>query len=134
MPAKGLTHTPFESLWSSTARSWRCLVPATGWLAEVQCLPTACKPLAHPVALAGVVSRFENAKGKVIRTFGLVTSWRENNEPFGHYGAIVINPRDAGTWVGKDADPTRGTSRTEAATGGGARNSGKAAIELARCW
>ncbi|TDR38582.1 SOS response associated peptidase (SRAP) [Tahibacter aquaticus] len=108
LPAKRLTHAPFESLWASTARSWRCLVTATGWLAEVQGLPTACKPPAHPVALAGVFSRFENAEGKVIRTFGLVTSWRENTERFGHYGPIVINPRDAGTWVGKDPDRARG--------------------------
>lgn len=107
LPAKGLYQAPVEPLWSSTARSWRCLVPATGWLAEVQGQKTACKPGAHPVALAGVFSRFENAHGEVVRTFGLVTAWREDNERFGHHGPIVIEPRDVGTWLGKDADRAR---------------------------
>lgn len=107
LPVKGLTQAPVEPLWSSTARSWRCLVPATGWLAEVQGRPTACKPPSHPVALAGVFSRFENAQGEVVRTFGLVTAWREDNERFGHHGPIVIEPRDTGVWLGKDADRAR---------------------------
>lgn len=40
--------------------------------------------------LAGVFSRFENAKGKIVRTFSLVTAWRENDERFGHHGPIAL--------------------------------------------
>lgn len=104
---EGAHQAPVEPLWSSTARSWRCLVSATGWLAAVQGRPTACKPPAHPVALAGVFSRFENARGEVVRTFGLVTAWREDNERFGHHGPLVIEPRDVAVWLGKDAGRAR---------------------------
>jgi putative SOS response-associated peptidase YedK len=58
--------------------------------------------------LAGIFSRFENVHGEVIRTFGLVTAWREDDERFGHHGPVVIDPRDAATWLGKDAARARG--------------------------
>jgi len=96
-----------ESLWSSTARSWRCIVPATGWLAEVHGQPTACKPPGHRVALAGVFSRFENAEGHVIRTFGWLTAWRENEERFGNHGPIAFDGRDAERWLQADAERAR---------------------------
>lgn len=70
-------------------------------------MATACKPAAHPIALAGVFSRFENAEGQVVRTFGLVIAWREDSERFGHHGPLVIEPRDVGAWLGKDPDRAR---------------------------
>lgn len=48
--AKGPSQAPVEALWSSTARSWRCIVPATGWIADVQGQATACKPPGQRVA------------------------------------------------------------------------------------
>lgn len=107
LPSKRLTQAPTDALWSSTARSWRCLVAASGWLAEVQGQPTACKPPAPRVALAGLFSRFENAQGQVVRTFGLVTAWRENEDRFGHHGPLVIADRDAPIWLGGDAERAR---------------------------
>ncbi|MBL8297899.1 MAG: hypothetical protein JNN30_06055 [Rhodanobacteraceae bacterium] len=107
LPSKRLTQVPTDALWSSTARSWRCLVAASGWLAEVQGQPTACKPPAPRVAVAGLFSRFENAQGQVVRTFGLVTAWWENDERFGHHGPLVIADRDAPIWLGGDAERAR---------------------------
>lgn len=107
VPTKVLRQAPVEALWSSTARSWRCIVPVTGWIADVQGQATACKPPGQRVALAGVFSRFENAEGKVVRTFGLVTAWRENDERFGHQGPIAFDSRDAEAWLRVDAERAR---------------------------
>lgn len=105
--AKILRQAPVEALWSSTARSWRCIVPASGWIADVQGQATACKPPGQRIALAGVFSRFENAEGKVVRTFGVVTAWRENEERFGHHGPIAFDSRDAEAWLRVDAERAR---------------------------
>jgi putative SOS response-associated peptidase YedK len=107
LPSKRVGQAPTDALWSSTARSWRCLVAATGWLADVQGQPTACKPSASRVALAGLFSRFENGQGQVVRTFGLITAWRENEERFGHHGPLVVGDRDADAWLGPDAERAR---------------------------
>jgi putative SOS response-associated peptidase YedK len=107
LPSKRVGQAPTNALWNSTARSWRCLVAATGWLADVQGQPTACKPTMPRVALAGLFSRFENSDGQVVRTFGLLTAWRENEERFGHYGPLVIGDRDAETWLGADSERAR---------------------------
>lgn len=105
--AGDLNRGALREAWTDAKRSWRCLVPATGWLAEVLGVPTACRPEGQPLTLAGVFSRIETADGQVVRTFGLLTGWREDAERFGHQSPLVIDRLNGEAWLSTASDRAR---------------------------
>lgn len=87
-------------IWASESPNYRCLVPASGWVAKNSLGSTlAFSPDDAPVTLAGMYSTVHTAEGKVIDTFGVFVGHCSFSPYDGSSVPIVIRPEDRQKWL-----------------------------------
>jgi putative SOS response-associated peptidase YedK len=106
-----LTKAPLKDLWRDSGLRRRCLVPATGYIANVAGTRTAFLPFQEqPSTFAGVfcsLSRDDLPRGPLRWSFGIITRQRCDRERFGHRAPVVIGVNSRETWLKSDADQAR---------------------------
>lgn len=96
-------------LWASESPNYRCLVPASGWIARNSLGSTlAFAPDESPVMLAGLYSTVHTAEGRVFDTFGVFVGNCSFSPYDGSPVPIVIRSEHRQKWLSVKPQAARG--------------------------
>lgn len=99
-----LSAFPLRSIWANDSLLRRCLIPASGYVANVAGSTAAFLPFQEqPTTFAGIFCSLTDAgepKGAPRRySFGIITRQRCDRERFAHHAPVVIGVNSRDTWL-----------------------------------